>query len=119
VEPQLVLAFEYLRRRFDAPIPASVFDALRARQPGRFELAWLDSLLRRGDSRSLAAQYGRYLRGARADAGMRRWVGGLPEHLTYLLGCDSPRRLPAEITSRVTTRALRSLPRRGDRGRAS
>ena len=100
VEPQLGLAFAYLVRRFDAPIPEWVIGALGERRAGYFERAWLGALLDRGETRTFAAQYGRYLRGASTDSGPLRWVGGLPAHLTYLLGCRAARELPVEITRR-------------------
>ena len=112
VEPQLVLAFDYLVRRFDAPVPESVIGALRERRPDRFERAWFEALLHAGDMRTLAAHYGRYLRGARTDTGVRRWVGGLAAHLTYLFGCDSTNQLPAEIGRRARTRLGRRAPGR-------
>jgi hypothetical protein len=104
VEPQLVLAFEYLRHRFEAPVPEWVMRELHHRRPGHFERAWLDSLLHGRDMRSLAAHYGRYLRGARTDSGLRRWAGGLPDHLVHLLGSESTTQLPAEIGRRATAR---------------
>jgi hypothetical protein len=107
VEPHLVLAFGYLRSRFDAEIPDWVVDALRERRPSYVERQWLDAHVDQRDGRSLAAHYGYYLRGARRESGFQRYAGGLPEHLVYLLGCDSLADLPAELARRTARRLLR------------
>ena len=107
VEPHLVLTLDYLRTRFDAPVPDWVVVALRERRPGYFEQQWFGSRIDGRDARNIASFYGHYLRGARTDTGFRRYAGGLPEHLVYLLGCDSTADLPAEVARRVTTRLRR------------
>lgn len=107
VEPQLVITFGYLRSRFDAEIPDWVVDALRERRPRYVERQWLDAHVDGRDGRSLAAHYGYYLRGARREPVFQRYVGGLPEHLVYLLGCDSLADLPAELARRTARRLLR------------
>jgi hypothetical protein len=107
VEPHLVLAFDYLRTRFAAEIPDWVVDALRERRPGYFERQWFDAHVNGRDGRGLAAHYGYYLRGARRESGFQRYVGGLPEHLVYLLGCDSQAALPAELGRRAARRLRR------------
>jgi hypothetical protein len=107
VEPHLVLAFGYLRSRFDADVPDWVIDALRDRRPGYFERQWFDAHVNGRDRRSFAAHYGYYLRGARRESGFQRYVGGLPDHLVYLLGCDSRAELPAELWRRTARRLHR------------
>jgi hypothetical protein len=104
VEPFVVQAFDYLRSRFDAPIPAWVVAGLRQRRVGYLERRWFESRLDDGENRSLAAHYGGYLRSVVPERGLRRYAGGLPEHLVYLLGCESARDLPAEIGRRAASR---------------
>jgi hypothetical protein len=113
VEPLLALTFELLRTRFDAPVPVAVVTSLRDRRPGYFERHWLDSVIAAHGRRHLAARYGEYLRSAQGDSGLRRWVGGLPQHLVYLFDCHSATELPAETWRRVTSRVRDRLVRRG------
>jgi hypothetical protein len=111
VEPLLVMPLTYLRERFDAPIPAWVLGALGARRAGYLEQQWLESRMELGESRTVAAHYGGYLRTAHADHGLRRYVGGLPGHLSALLGCGSSKELPGEVLRRGTSRVKRVLVR--------
>jgi len=113
VEPYLALAFDYLRARFDAPVPGWVVAALRERRLGYFERQWFESRLDSRATRSVGAHYGGYLRGGRTEGRLRRYAGGLPAHLVYLLGCDSTTALPAEIGRRATARVR--LHRHGPR----
>jgi hypothetical protein len=115
VEPQLALALGYVRVRFDAPVPEWVLVALRERRPGFFERQWLVARVDGHEKRSLAAHYGGYLRGARAETRLRRYAGGLPEHLAFLLGCESTARLPTEIYRRANVR----IRQRRNRSRVS
>ena len=107
VSPHLVLAFDYLRNRFDAPVPDRVVHALRSQRQGYFERRWFSARLDDRPTRTIASHYGGYLRGARADTGFRRYAGGLPEHLVYLLGCDAAADLPGEVGRRATARLRR------------
>lgn len=107
VEPHLGLAFEYLRARFAAPIPDSVLGELRERKPGVFEREWFTSRTEGRSRRTLTAHYGGYLRGARGDSGFRRYAGGLPRHLVFLLGCETTAELPGEIARRSVARLRR------------
>jgi hypothetical protein len=111
VEPLLVMPFTYLRDRFEAPIPVWVLNALAERQPRYLEQQWLDSRMELGESRTVAAHYGAYLRTARADHRARRYVGGLPGHLSALLGCNSSKELPGEVVRRGTSRVRKALAR--------
>jgi hypothetical protein len=110
VEPHLILTFEYLRSRFDAEIPDWVIGALRERRPRYLERRWFEANVNGRDPYSLAAHYGYYLRGARRESGFRRYAGSLPEHLVFLLGCESTADLPAELARRARRRLLRRRP---------
>ena len=107
VEPHLARALGYLRTRFDAPVPEWVFAALGQRRPGYFERQWLVSRMDLRETRTLAAHYGAYLRGARAETGFQRYVGGVPNHLVYQLGCDSTSELSGELARRAAARLRR------------
>jgi hypothetical protein len=109
VEPQLALALGYLRR-FE-PVPDWVFAALAERRPGYFERHWFASRTDLQPNRSLAAHYGSYLRGARSDPPFRRYVGGLPSHVTVLLGCDSVGEAGSQVVTRGAARVKRALSR--------
>jgi hypothetical protein len=111
VEPQLALALDYLRERFDAPVPEWVLAALHERRPGYFEREWFASRADLQPNRTLAAHYGSYLRGAHADAPFRRYVGGLPSHVTVLLGCDTTSEAAAQLVTRGAARVKRVLAR--------
>ncbi len=100
VEPLLVLPLTYLRDRYEAPIPAWVLAALAQRRAGYLEQEWLESRMELGEKRTVAAHYGGYLRTAYADHGVQRYVGGLPGHLSALLGCSSSKELPGEVVRR-------------------
>jgi hypothetical protein len=111
VEPHLAVALGYLADRFAAPVPRWVRSALEARTPGYFERAWLASRIELRSERSLAAHYGGYLRGARTDAPFRRYVGGLPGHVTVLLGCETPSEVWSQAAGRSVARVRRALGR--------
>jgi hypothetical protein len=100
----------YLHGRFGA-VPDWVLDDLAARRPGWTERRWMATLVQPPRTRSFTAQYGRYLRSARHDAPFRRYIGGIPEHLVYLLGRDSMWDLPGEVSRRLVRRARRTLAR--------
>ena len=107
VEPLLVLPLTYLRDRYEAPIPAWVLAALAQRRAGYLEQEWLESRMELGEKRTVAAHYGGYLRTAYADHGVQRYVGGLPGHLSALLGCSSSKELPGEVVRRGAARLRR------------
>jgi hypothetical protein len=109
VEPLLVMPLTYLRDRYAAPIPEWVLDALGDRRAGYLEQQWLESRMELGESRTVAAHYGGYLRTAHADHGVQRYVGGLPGHLSALLGCSSSKELPGEVVRRGTSRVRKAL----------
>jgi hypothetical protein len=111
VEPLLVMPLTYLHDRFAAPIPEWVLGALGARRAGHLEQQWLESRMELGESRTVAAHYGGYLRTAHADHGLQRYVGGLPGHLAALLGCRSSKELPGEVARRGTARVKKALGR--------
>jgi hypothetical protein len=108
VEPLVQMTLRYVHERYDA-VPVGVLDALAARRPGWAERHWIAALIDPSLTRSFAAQYGRYLRSVPDNTPFRRYVAGLPEHLVYLLGRDSVRELPGELTRRLARRARRTL----------
>jgi hypothetical protein len=111
VEPMLVLSLDLLRTWFGAPVPQPALTTLRDRRPGYFERHWLDAAVAPPGRRHLAARYGEYLRSAHCDSGLRRWVGGLPQHLVYLYDCDATTELPAETWRRFSARVRERFAR--------
>ncbi len=115
VEPLVAAPLRFLHDRYDA-VPAHVLTRLDRRPVGWAERRWIETIVEPPTTRSFAAQYGRYLRSARHDSGLRRYVGGVPEHLVYLLGRESLRELPGELARRLARRVRRSVMAGAQRG---
>jgi hypothetical protein len=111
VEPSLGVALQYLCTRFDACVPPWVQSTLAERHPGYFEREWLAARTELRTSRTIGAHYGAYLRSARMDPVLRRYVGGVPGYVAALLGCESIPELGTQLAGRSAARVKRALSR--------